>query len=647
MATTAARSSWAVCFSLLTVVAAATPATAQPSIAASITPSPNRFGWNNTQVTISYACGGVTSCPEPIAVSSEGDRQLFRQTVTDAMGRSATVSTEVSIDFTPAAISFTSPSHNSSTTAAAVSISAQVSDAGSRVGTATCNGDAAVVQAGEVSCIVPLRDGVNDVVVQVTDRAGNSSSTGVQVHRVGSASSVTIVPSVLTLCLSQTHFLQVVDNFGRTVSDVSDLAWAIDDPSVVSIDQGTETLSAVGPGITTVTARWETFTSSMKVRVLPGTSLPDWTTRWTIRELPGYRNNEPAEVIVTQRGIADMPSMFSIEHEIAGSGLMLRAFDDVPHQLWIEAPAISAREHIGAQLTGDDMGAGLLRVETADGRSNSIVRVGRPELGTLWRYTPEARLGIGFADYAGTVDIVETTADGYPALVGIDGMTGSAKFRIPLPRSSVTSLNAACVEGADTRRDRPTEVGAPTVLGGGTVNLALSTTQDVEDALPCGKGAIRRQRTVQQMQVSPDGRVTYRTVYAYPPSGDRIDVVLNRVLPDGHGGQLVAWSARIGRQPVEYTMVRVIDERLITFHLPALGVMVVGEEDLGVTTDGRTIVGFDVTSGEVLWSYLAPANGSFRILHALDGGGLTVATERGIEHIDRAGRRVLMAEHSR
>jgi hypothetical protein len=647
MTTSASRLFRTVFCSLAAGAAVVTPATAQPSITAAVTPAPNRSGWNNTAVTISYACKGVSACPEPTTVSTEGYRQLFRQAVIDEMGRSAAVSTEISIDVTPASITLTSPSNSSTVVAASVRFNARVTDERSGIATATCNGDPADVQAGEISCLVSLRDGVNDLAVQVTDAAGNSSSTGVQVHRVGRATTIAIVPSELTLLLHQSHIPQVVDNFGRTLSDVD---WSIEDPSVVSLAADGKALTAVSAGMTIITARRGALASEMRVRVLPGTELEAWTTIWALRELPGYRNARPVIEVIHPLRVSELtPSMISIEHEIGGSRLMLRALDDAPRQLWIEAPAISEREHIGAQLAGDEMGAGVVRVETADGRSSSLVRVGRPEMGTLWRYTPAARLGDEFAIHGGIVDVVETPADGFPVLAGIDGMTGSSKFRIPLPRSSVTVRNAGCVAGADGRSDRPAEVSvSPTVLEDGAIHLAVSTTDDIEDAFPCQKGTTSRRRRVQHLEVSQDGEVSYRTVFEYPPAtGDRLEVVLNKVLPDGHGGQLVAWSARAGRQPTEYMAVRVSGEQLMPFHLPALGAMILAEEDMGVTTDGRTLVGFDVTTGGILWTQRAAPAGSFRLLTAVGGGGFTMATERGVERVDRAGHRVLMGERSK
>jgi hypothetical protein len=90
----------------------------------------------------------------------------------------------------------------------------------------------------------------------------------------------------------------------------------------------------------------------------------------------------------------------------------------------------------------------------------------------------------------------------------------------------------------------------------------------------------------------------------------------------------------------------VTEERLLAFHLPALGETLLAENDMGVTCDGRTIVGFDVTTGKTLWTHQATPGGSFRLITAVHGGGLTVATERGIEHIDRQGQRVLLGTSS-
>lgn len=96
-----------------------------PTITASRAPSPNQYGWNNSDVTLSFACAdslsGVASCgPTPQAVTSEGANQSRVATAVDLAGNVATVTvTGISIDKTPPAMSCSAqpaalwpPNHN-------------------------------------------------------------------------------------------------------------------------------------------------------------------------------------------------------------------------------------------------------------------------------------------------------------------------------------------------------------------------------------------------------------------------------------------------------------------------------------------------------------------------------------------------------
>ncbi|MBZ5629159.1 MAG: hypothetical protein LAO06_09880 [Acidobacteriia bacterium] len=79
-----------------------------PSIAASLAPSPNPAGWNNSNVTVSFQCGtsisGAVQCPAPQMVTTEGTNQSVSGTVTDLAGNSATATVTVNLDKTPPTI---------------------------------------------------------------------------------------------------------------------------------------------------------------------------------------------------------------------------------------------------------------------------------------------------------------------------------------------------------------------------------------------------------------------------------------------------------------------------------------------------------------------------------------------------------------
>jgi hypothetical protein len=64
-----------------------------PTISASASPSPNGYGWNNTDVTVSFSCddatSGVASCPASHTLSGEGANQSWSDTAYDNAGNSA------------------------------------------------------------------------------------------------------------------------------------------------------------------------------------------------------------------------------------------------------------------------------------------------------------------------------------------------------------------------------------------------------------------------------------------------------------------------------------------------------------------------------------------------------------------------------
>ena len=82
-----------------------------PTIAAVATPTPNGYGWNKSNVTVSFECqdsvSGIAAggCPADVAVTSEGSH-LVSGTATDRAGNSANASVTVKLDKTAPDVTF-------------------------------------------------------------------------------------------------------------------------------------------------------------------------------------------------------------------------------------------------------------------------------------------------------------------------------------------------------------------------------------------------------------------------------------------------------------------------------------------------------------------------------------------------------------
>ncbi|MEK7424547.1 MAG: hypothetical protein AAB131_11995, partial [Actinomycetota bacterium] len=141
-----------------------------PSITPTVSPAPNAFGWNNTDVTVSYACddslSGVGTCPPPNIVSVEGAGQSISASASDVAGNVAAVTTTHNLDRTPPTIAASaSPAPNANGwNNTDVTVTFFVADGLSGV-------------ASSSSPVVATTDGANQQVSGfVTDRAGNTAT---------------------------------------------------------------------------------------------------------------------------------------------------------------------------------------------------------------------------------------------------------------------------------------------------------------------------------------------------------------------------------------------------------------------------------------------------------------------------------------
>ena len=168
-----------------------------PSIAAIVSPGPNVNGWNNTNVTVTFACSdgasGIASCPAPVAVSTEGGGQVIIDTAVDKAGNSATARVTLNIDKTPPPAPLLSasqsilwpPDHKMTN----VLLSGAASDSGSGIASTviTVNDEYGIcnLTVPAFGSAIPLeswragtdKDGrIYTITAVITDKAGNRST---------------------------------------------------------------------------------------------------------------------------------------------------------------------------------------------------------------------------------------------------------------------------------------------------------------------------------------------------------------------------------------------------------------------------------------------------------------------------------------
>ena len=195
-----------------------------PQISATSTPTANASGWNNTDISVSFVCtdtvSGISDCPAPVLVVSEGADQIINGQAFDVAGNSATASHTVSIDKTAPSLSITSPLVGAVFTEATMTVDGLVSDAGATP-SVTVNGVSVVLnQDGSFSQPFTLSEGMNDIVVIASDVAGNITENHLQVTLNSN-----VVPQITSMPVafvvegdSWTYTLEASDSNGDSLS---------------------------------------------------------------------------------------------------------------------------------------------------------------------------------------------------------------------------------------------------------------------------------------------------------------------------------------------------------------------------------------------------------------------------------------------
>lgn len=476
-------------------------APAQPRVVTLVQPRPNPAGWVNAPVRVRYICEDLVDCPAPREISTEGPGQIVTNTISDAQGQETRSEVIVNLDRTPPDVVLQSPSGGSVTTGLSVRVTARAFDALSGLGTAMCNGQSARVrETGEIDCLVSLVPGANDIVVDVSDLAGNSGSSGFRITRVGKPTTLRILPDELSMLVGRQRTLQVVDEFGK---DVPDVLWRVDNYRVLEIsNDGRHLVTPTASGVVTVTAIHDGLSVDARISVYAGSAFPPRAVTWKVSGLSVIQMPEPPP----QRppDASEKFNRYVLQPKMKRPQL-LEIGELTGRVAWMATPAVDEDEQVLSMIT-HRIGGAVLVVESNDGLRSSLVRAGPAAAGSPWRYRSPGRLSNKLAqDAGGTLLVVETGTDGFPRVLIIDGMTGRVRNYLQLNPGSSIVQNVGCIRRAHAARELPPAMGPATLLPDGSVTFEMLQAHDLEDFGRCGSVSGHFRRVLQVATMSANG----------------------------------------------------------------------------------------------------------------------------------------------
>lgn len=597
-----------------------------PAMRAHIQPAPNAFGWNNSAVTVVFDCQAVAPCPPDATVNEEGSGLSVSRLSFSTEGRTIEAATSIHIDRTAPIVRIAAPARGAVTDDAVTKVNASATDELSGLAAATCNGRPAQLSGASVDCEIALGEGDNDVIVVVRDKAGNTASAATRIFRRSRQPVPYVVPSLLAMRVGQQYALQIIDRAGEPIGDATVVS--TDGTIVEVLDHSIGLIAARRPGKAQIIVRSKGQSATTDITVVAG-AFPFGMTVWKGGDnlLPEFTEGLTLQPERVPGGAA----LLWLEMSANGQSVIRATSADPPTVLWIEWPAIAADERVVERML-DHTGGALLILERRSGSGSAIVRVGRPAAGALWRYESQGRLDSDFAmGWDGTLYIVETPADGFPQVVGINSETGVAQRRVPIPRLVKLDPKPGC----EPRRSRPVaqppHAGPPTLPEGGAAAVLF-----VADVTSCDGGPESGRRAVNVLRIWPDGTSVASSLVVLDGASARgnADTTLFRVVPDGRGGVLAPMRLRSGRDVV-HRVVRIAGNQRSEYDLPAFGEYVLGE-DWAYTTDGHTLVAFDPVTGRVAWTQRPGF--AMKIQFAMAGGGVAIESEEGVRRVEGNGQ---------
>ncbi|MGA8872804.1 MAG: SBBP repeat-containing protein, partial [Candidatus Acidiferrales bacterium] len=472
---------------------------ANPEITASPSPGPNAAGWNNSAVTVTFACvpgaAPIQSCTSPTIVSTEGANQVVSGTAADTANNTATASDTVNLDLTPPVLTIASPANNATVSTPYVIISGTLTDSLSGPGNVNCGGAPAAVTGTNFSCTVQLSSVSNSITVTGYDLAGNSSTATLSVTVSMSApTSLTVSPANPNMLVGGTQAFTAVDQTGTRRLDVT---WSASDSTIASFVSGSpDTLVGNAAGTVTLTATVGSVIGQTTVTVLSG--LSTGTILWSA---PGDGSG------VTQYAFA-VPSPTTVADvfmfQASGAAQALNSDGTV---VWT-SNALANSYSIIPDAAGGVMGlgsTGLTRLDPATGQQS-------------WQYSPSgSTISSSVAVHPnGTIFLLQSSSiDPLLSVVAVDGATGDVKFSVPIEDSTFTGTGF-CDEGGPYSNESAVAPTQPIVGGDGNVYLAyyLEVYDEDENLQTCDQ-VNTTQTYLKLLRVTPGGQSTVAVLHSW------------------------------------------------------------------------------------------------------------------------------------
>lgn len=610
-----------VLFFVAALTSVSSVAAAQPAIYAFPFPPANDRGWMNTGAQVEFLCARATLCAEKAIIKHEGRGLIVEGTAVDGNGATATTSVTLNIDGTAPVVTIES-GRGSTTSAASVTIVARTVDAISGPAAAACNGvSTTIADGGLIRCEVPLSVGANDVVVEVTDNADNSGSAGFRIVRTAASTRLSVIPENIGLIVGQVTTVQVQDASGLTARSV---VWESNNPSIGEMsNDGRHVFTAKAPGMSWLTARTGTASGQLLITVYAGDRLPPGATRWQVGTMMIVQTPDTQPL----KG-GDTVSALATRREPDGMTIVESINRTTGWLNYREHSATSPKETAVAIREIPGSGSGLVIFDTVDGRS-ALIRTGPAP----WRYQFPNRIRPQILRTSnGDVIVMERAPSGVMQLVGLDGATGYVGVRDPLPKGAHVALNVGCVKGAHGARYLPAEVG-PLNPNSNALHFAMVISEDREDFGVCGQVSGNYKRTVIMATAGLSGpyREDLATTIEVSAAEEVPDINLFEVTVDRLGARLLPWTVRDPKTGTkQFRVARFADDGLKEFKLPASGKIWLSgrDDDIALTTDGFTVVGFNVVTGAISYAY------------QYEGGIQILGVTNGTAMINRQGKEV-------